>query len=182
MTVTDEYVFYWTKNDFPSHWYPAGFHYKGFYFATVEHFMMVQKAILFEMSDKTKQEIAKILSKESRYTAWQILQTSDPKEAKQLGRQVKWFNKKVWEDAVKPVLFLGNLLKYRQDGALQAMLLRYPNRVFVEASPYDKIYGIGLSDSDDRIHDPTNWKGTNWAGEAVTAVRDYIGGQNVRHS
>lgn len=182
MTVTDKYVFYWTKNDFPSHWYPAGFHYKGFYFPTVEHFMMLQKAVLFEMPDKSKEEIAEILSKESQYTAWQILQTSSPKEAKDLGKQVRWFDKRKWEATVKSVLFLGNLLKYQQDGALKAALLRYPNHKFVEASPYDRIYGIGMSDSEEGITNPDNWKGTNWAGEVVTAVRDYLGGKRDNHT
>ena len=42
----------------------------------------------------------------------------------------------------------------------------------VEASPEDKIWGIGLSEDDPRAQDKSQWQGTNWLGEIITQVRE----------
>jgi ribA/ribD-fused uncharacterized protein len=44
----------------------------------------------------------------------------------------------------------------------------------VEASPEDKIWGIGLRESDPRAWDKSTWQGTNWLGEAIMRVRQKL--------
>jgi predicted NAD-dependent protein-ADP-ribosyltransferase YbiA (DUF1768 family) len=43
-------------------------------------------------------------------------------------------------------------------------------RAYVEASPFDKIWGIGMKEYDKGVENPTNWKGTNWLGEELTRL------------
>lgn len=44
----------------------------------------------------------------------------------------------------------------------------------VEASPYDRIWGIGLAASNPKALDRKMWRGTNWLGQALTEVREEI--------
>ena len=68
-----------------------------------------------------------------------------------------------------------NMCKYTQDKKLQAKLLdpQFDGKLFVEASPTDKIWGIGFAQNE-APDDETLWKGQNLLGQVVTNVRKTI--------
>ena len=72
-----------------------------------------------------------------------------------------------------------DLLAYRVDRRvcdLREKLLdpKFDGKTFVEASPYDRIWGVGLAQDDPAIDDERNWKGRNLLGKAITEVRDIL--------
>ena len=107
-----------------------------------------------------------------------ILKQKDPRKQKALGRSVKNFNPHIWDKLSRDVVFRANLAKF-SDPELKAYLFSFGNEEIVEASPYDKIWGIGLGEDDPDALDKTKWQGTNWLGEAIMAVRDSFKPQAV---
>jgi len=141
-----------------SQWYPVCFSENGTHYATAEHYMMAQKAILFK--DET------ILP--------EILSTKTPNDAKKLGRKVKNFDEALWLKHRYEFVKQGNILKFSQHETLKGFLLGTGDKVIVEASPYDTIWGIGLSqDAPDAKHFST-WKGLNLLGFALMETRDEL--------
>ncbi|MFD6563572.1 NADAR family protein [Micromonospora profundi] len=138
-----------------SQWWPAPFVVDGVSFATAEHYMMWRKAILF--GDAT--------------TAAQVVNAPHPHAAKALGRQVAGFNEPTWEAHRLAIVVAGNLAKFGQHPDLRRYLLDTGDRVLVEASPLDRIWGIGLRGDDPRAGDPTQWQGLNLLGFALMRVR-----------
>jgi ribA/ribD-fused uncharacterized protein len=120
--------------------------------------MMAEKAKLFG-DEETREE---------------ILFSKDPGKQKELGRKVKNFNSDVWTENAKKIVYNGCHLKFTQNPKLLKTLLDTEGTLLVEASPYDKIWGIGLGEDDPKIHDPKNWRGTNWLGEVLTDLRDNL--------
>ena len=141
-----------------SQWWPAPFQQGDLEFKTAEHWMMYQKAILFE--DK---EIGE-----------QIIKCKTAAEAKKWGRKVRNFNPKTWQAQKCGIVVAGNQLKFAQHPDLQQFLLRTNRRVLVEASPVDKIWGIGLHKDTPNIENPYTWKGLNLLGFALMEVRDIL--------
>ena len=152
MRVVNNKVFFW-KGIF-SNWYKCNFIYLNKEFNCAEQAMMYSKAILFN-------DIA---------TAEKILLAQGPKEQKLLGRQVKFYDDEIWkknrEDVVTNIL----LAKFRQNIGLKKELIKYKGFEFVEASPFDKIWGIGISEDSDKILNEKNWKGLNLLGKCLTKV------------
>lgn len=95
-----------------------------------------------------------------------ILATTDPREAKALGRAVLGFDDEVWRAASYAIVLEGNLAKFSQNAELAEFLGRTGRRVLVEASPADRIWGVGMAASDPDLHHPLRWRGTNWLGLA----------------
>ncbi|EFC35859.1 hypothetical protein NAEGRDRAFT_54708 [Naegleria gruberi] len=125
-------------------------------FVTCEQYMMYQKAQLFndhEMAEK-------------------ILKTSDPKQCKEFGRKVKNFDTNQWEANRDRIVYEGNYAKFTQNEEMRRDLLSRLDVEYVEASPYDKIWGIGLEEKDQRAHDRSQWKGLNLLGRIITQIRD----------
>ena len=141
-----------------SQWWPTRFRVDRVTFETAEHWMMAEKARLF--GDK------KIYQK--------VLNAPDPKTAKALGRQVNAFNSRVWDRHKFDIVVAGNQHKFSQNPALKAFLLGTGQQVLVEASPVDPVWGIGLSQSDRRAYDPSQWQGPNLLGFALMRVRDTL--------
>ena len=141
-----------------SQWYPAAFQVDGIEYKTAEHFMMAQKARLF-----ADEEIFQ-----------NIIQANHPNEAKALGRKVKNYQEDVWLKHRFDIVVQGNLAKFSQNAELKKYLLDTGNRVLVEASPVDKIWGIGLAADDKNAEKPLQWKGLNLLGFALMEVRKQL--------
>ena len=151
-----EYHFFW--NGPFSQWKRSDFEFGGITFSHAEQFMMFCKAVLFNDFG----------------TAGKVLQADNPKEQKRLGRSVRNFDANKWNDVARDIVYVGNVCKFRDNENLKSILLETGDSVLVEASPYDKIWGIGMSKFDDGVEDQANWKGKNWLGFVLTRVRDDI--------
>jgi len=149
-----KYTFFW-KGPF-SNWHPAEFTYKDHFFKNSEQAFMWEKAMTFEDHE----------------TANKILKTESPKDAKDLGRLVKGYNDKIWEEVRYDYMFDVCMQKFLQNDKLKEKLLSCQN--FVEASPYDTIWGIGMGENEPGIENPKNWKGLNLLGQVLDEVRDSI--------
>lgn len=97
-----------------------------------------------------------------------------PRDVKALGREVRGYNEEAWSIVRLGFMTYVNLLKYRQNPDLTAKLIETGNRILVEASPVDKVWGVGLSENDPLILDPANWTGLNLLGIALMRVREMI--------
>lgn len=120
--------------------------------------MMAQKAELF--GDK---EISR-----------QILDCSEPKKIKALGRKVKNFDEAVWDEVKYSIVLNGNYFKFSQNPELREFLLGTGDSILAEASPYDGIWGIKMRQTDENIYNPIKWKGENLLGFALMEARDEI--------
>ena len=101
-----------------------------------------------------------------------ILDATDPKEIKALGREVKNFDHKIWSQHKYEIVAKGNRGKFGDNPELKDYLLSTEDKILVEASPYDKIWGIGMKEGTSGIENPINWKGENLLGFALMEVRD----------
>ena len=138
-----------------SQWWPSPFTVDGVGYPTAEHWMMAGKARLF--GDEAAVE--------------PILAARTPAEAKNLGRLVHGFDEASWDAARFELVVRGNVAKFGQDPALRAYLLGTGNRVLVEASPRDRVWGIGLGAANERATDPARWRGHNLLGFALMEAR-----------
>ena len=93
---------------------------------------------------------------------------------KALGRAVKNFNSKEWDAVKYAIVKKGNGLKFRQNPQMLKKLKETAGTTLVEASPYDQIWGIGLSAEDPQALDETKWRGQNLLGKLLTELRDEI--------
>ncbi|GAA1011254.1 hypothetical protein Aple_058820 [Acrocarpospora pleiomorpha] len=141
-----------------SQWWPAEFTEDGHLFRTAEHYMMSHKAWLF--GDEA--------------TAAEVLAAGTPGEAKALGRKVRGFDDEVWTAHRYPIVVRASIAKFGQNSDLKAFLLGTRERVLVEASPLDRIWGIGLAAQDPAAASPTTWKGLNLLGFALMDARDAL--------
>lgn len=165
--VRPDYLFFWGHaprkdaaigKECLSQWWEAPFEVDGVRYASAEHSMMAGKARLFG----------------DTVTLAEILRAPTPKDAKALGRQITPFDSAVWEQHCIAIVVQGNLAKFGQNPALKAFLLGTENRVLVEASPFDRIWGIGLREDSPEAQDPAQWKGRNLLGFALMQVRDQL--------
>jgi ribA/ribD-fused uncharacterized protein len=138
-----------------SQWYPSPFTVDGHRYPTAEHFMMAEKARLFG-DDATRLE---------------ILAAATPAEAKALGRRVRGFHDTTWEAHRLAIVVAGNLAKFGRHPELAEVLRATGERVLVEASPRDRIWGIGLGVRHPDAHDPGAWRGQNLLGFALMDIR-----------
>jgi ribA/ribD-fused uncharacterized protein len=162
-----DYLFFWghtpqkegaiDKSCF-SQWYASPFVVNGRRYATAEHWMMAKKALLF--SDE------EIFQK--------IMAAEKPAVAKALGREVRNFDPEIWNQSAYAIVVEGNQQKFGQNDALKKFLLTTREKVLVEASPADAIWGIGLPHDNTNASNPFLWRGSNLLGFALMEVRDYL--------
>lgn len=162
-----EFLFFWghtvkdeiTKACF-SQWFPSEFKEDGMSYKTAEHYMMAGKAKLFNDNE--------ILAR--------ILKAETPNQAKSLGRKVKNFDPKIWDEHKYEIVKQGNFLKFSQNEKFKQFLISTNDKILVEASPYDAIWGIGMLETDSRAQNPSQWDGENLLGFALMEVRDELRG------
>lgn len=157
MSKQIEFFFFW-QNSVCSQWYKSKFVIDGITFVTAEQWMMYKKAILFN----------------DQAIATEILKCTNPRQQKSLGQKVKNFNEDTWKMHREEIVYMGNYAKFTQNKSLHQFMLHPNNRhkIFVEASPFDKIWGIGLGEDDVNADKPHKWKGLNLLGKILTKLRD----------
>ncbi|MFI6814871.1 NADAR family protein [Nonomuraea sp. NPDC050328] len=141
-----------------SQWWPVEFQEDGHVFASAEHYMMAHKAWLFGDHE----------------AASEILAARHPGEAKAVGRTVRGFDEQTWNAHRFDIVVRGSLAKFGQHPDLRRFLLSSGNRVLVEASPVDRIWGIGLTADDEGAASPERWRGLNLLGFALMTVRERL--------
>ena len=141
-----------------SQWYPCQFEVDSMKYTSAEQYMMAEKARLFG-DEEIRAE---------------ILNTSDPRKCKALGRKVRNFDKAVWNKEKEHIVRKGNTKKFLQNSALRSFLLSTGDKVLVEASPTDRVWGIGLGKNNPDALDPQKWRGQNLLGFALMNVRDFL--------
>lgn len=141
-----------------SQWWESPFEIDGLIFPTAEHYMMWAKSRLF--GDIT--------------TSQKIMNATHPKQAKELGRSVIGFVETIWLQHRFDIVVTANDAKFRQNPRLSEFLLSTGDRVLVEASPVDRVWGIGLAADDVYANSPKNWRGLNLLGFALMEVRDRL--------
>lgn len=155
--TTNEMVLFWNADSIYSNWYQSCyFHIEDVLFHNAEAAFMWVKALHFK-----DYETAQIIE-ESR---------QNPGDMKALGRQVKNFNESEWVKVRYQIMFDVCLQKFHQIELLKDDLLATGDRILVEASPYDKIWGIGLAPDNPLALNPDNWKGLNLLGRVLEDVR-----------
>ena len=154
--TTDKYVFFW-GGEF-SQWFPSKFIIANKQYLYAEQWMMAEKARAFndiEMLDK-------------------IMASKEPRAMKGYGRLVKNYDEDVWSKIRYEVVVKGNLAKFSQNDSLRNILLNTNDKILVEASPHDTIWGIGLGDWNEDILDESKWRGQNLLGKALMEVREKL--------
>jgi ribA/ribD-fused uncharacterized protein len=141
-----------------SQWYPAPFTADGVRYATAEHYMMAGKARLF--GDAEAERL--------------VLADDDPATAKSAGRRVRGFEEDTWTAHRYGLVVAANTAKFTQSPPLGNYLLATGERVLVEASPYDTVWGVGLSAARPEARHPARWRGLNLLGFALMEVRDEL--------
>lgn len=141
-----------------SQWWHAPFILDNVTYKTAEHFMMAEKARLFNDANVLEH----------------VLKSNSPADAKKLGRTINSFNPDIWDQKKFDIVVSGNYYKFSQHEDLKAFLLNTKDRVLVEASPVDKIWGIGMAADNPNIENPLMWKGENLLGYALMSVRNKL--------
>lgn len=143
-----------------SQWWPAPFVVDGTTYGSAEHWMMAGKARIFGDEE----------------TRARIVAARSPAESKKLGRLVRSFDEEVWADQRFELVVEGSIAKFGQHAELLAYLLGTSQRVLVEASPVDRVWGIGLAATDEHATDPERWRGLNLLGFALMEARSRLAG------
>ncbi len=163
---TLKYIFFWGHSNNSegagkfvfSQWYHSPFIVDGIEYKTSEHWMMAQKANLFGDEETFKK----------------IIKAVKPGEVKELGRQIGDFKEVIWNEQKYEIVMKGNIQKFSQNTKLKDYLITTGDRILVEASPVDEIWGIGLAQDAKMIDNPNTWKGQNLLGFALMEVRDIL--------
>lgn len=154
MKITDKLVLFFGNNDVCSNFYLCPLLYEGHKFHSSEQLFMYLKAKTFEDWDTMKE----------------IIECKTPREAKALGRKVKNYNDKVWDSMRDKCMYITVLAKFMQCKEFREFIIDNSEKTFAEASPYDSIWGIKLSEDDPRALDPLQWRGENRLGKCINKL------------
>jgi len=157
MRVTDTHIYFWGSFLSNFAWAPFKTTVLGeeLEFHTSEQYFMLHKALVFK----------------DVVSYHKILNAPDARAAKALGKKVKDFDPEIWNKVCNKVMFDACYLKFSQNLDFKHNLLDSRDKILVEASPIDKIWGVGLVEDDDRILDEKNWLGQNRLGIILGLVR-----------
>lgn len=161
MRITDDYIFFykdWLSN-YQRTKISVKINDKQHIFTSTEQAFMFEKALFFNDYE----------------TANLIYNNDNPAECKKLGRLIKGYDDNAWAKVRYDIFYKYNLLKYTQDKKLQEKLLdsKFNNKIFAEASPIDRIWGIGISEDNDPEYKEYDW-GRNFLGKIITNIRNRI--------
>ena len=162
----EDFVFFWghtARKDKDaraclSQWWLCTFEVDGVYYNCTEQYMMAEKARLFGDID----------------TLERIQSSYEPMEQKKLGRRVRGYDDPVWRSHCFEAVVRGNIAKFSQNEKLHDFLLLTGDKILVEASPKDAVWGIGLEETHPDAINPRRWPGTNLLGFALMEVRDEL--------
>ncbi|OWF43560.1 riboflavin biosynthesis protein PYRR, chloroplastic-like [Mizuhopecten yessoensis] len=154
-TKKEDFEFFWREESPFSQFHPAVFTVDGTKYNCAEQYMMHQKAITFKDDENAKA----------------IMKAAKPFTQKKLGRKVKNFAPDVWSAKCVDVVKKGNIAKFSQNSHLRKKLLDTYPKIMVEASPRDRIWGIGLASTNKLAWNKSTWRGKNLLGYALTDVR-----------
>lgn len=160
MSDAKDFCFFWAGPF--SQWHPTSFCVGAFQYNCAEQFMMYCKASIFG----------------DEQAAERILKTRSPRSQKLLGRRVERFDEERWKIFREGIAFTGNLAKFSQNMELRTLLLSTGEKHIVEASPKDRIWGIGLAESDPRALNIAEWRGENLLGTTLMRVRSWLRDKN----
>lgn len=141
-----------------SQWYECNFVIDGVEYHTTEQYMMASKAKLFKDEEVYNE----------------IMSADNPRDYKKLGRKIRGFESKIWDAHKYDIVVEGNKAKFSQNSELGEFLLSTGSAILVEASPYDKIWGIGLDRETAEKGTINDWLGENLLGCALMEARDYV--------
>ncbi|KAJ5628042.1 DUF1768-domain-containing protein [Penicillium lividum] len=169
MALSDTPVYFWKPNQENGafgQWYPSSFNWpqgtETFNYANAEQYMMHRKALLFAPDHQVTQQIQK---------GWKV----HPRSLRELGRKIPNFVEQVWEAERYAIVLEGSYLKFSQNEDLKQLLLATGERELVEASPQDRIWGIGFAK--DRAELERERWGLNLLGKALMEVRGRLRGE-----
>lgn len=156
--IHGNYVAFWTS--IFSNYYPCLIDAYGEVWFSSEQFFMWLKAKYFGDEE----------------TALAIVNAQTPSFAKRLGREVKNFDETKWSEVRYEKMYEAVYNKFSQNEHLLQELLsdKYKDKHFVEGSPYDRIWGVGIRWTDKAIADKNNWKGENLLGAVLDDVREKL--------
>ena len=138
-----------------SQWFGVAFEHDGVRYPTAEHFMMAEKARLFGDDEHLGM----------------ILEAGSPGQAKRFGRSVRGFSAEVWDAECVDIVRRGSVAKFGSSNELRDYLVGTGKRVLVEASPRDRIWGVGMGRDNPSIERPSAWRGRNLLGFALMQAR-----------
>lgn len=141
-----------------SQWWKCQFTVDGNTYSCTEQYMMAEKARLFHDDEMLAE----------------IMKAKHPKQMKAFGRAVKHFNNDIWNSNCYDIVKRGNLAKFSQNPELWAFMRTTKQRILVEASPADRMWGIGMVKENAAADNPMKWRGRNLLGFALTEVRDQL--------
>ena len=156
--MSHNFVFFYGSTSPFSNWYLHQFTHDNQQYNCSEQYMMHKKALLFNDYD----------------VADMILKEKAPRNQKFLGREVRGFDDKIWTAQCRDIMVEGLISKFTQDTYSMNTLLDTGDKILVEASPTDTIWGIGLGRDDPGALDQTTWQGQNLLGITLMQVRDAI--------
>lgn len=152
------YTFFWQTGSPFSNWHPSLYTYNDIAFNCSEQGVMWSKAKLFG-DEKIADEILKCT-------------TSQQKKMKTLGREIRSFKESTWKKNKVRIYKQHCYEKFSQNKHLKEKLLETGSNLLVEASPHDRIWGIGLNEKSAKKIHPTKWPGLNLLGKLLTEIRD----------
>ena len=156
------FLFFWKEAALDpgclSQFWPAPFVVDGVTYPAAEYWMMAEKARLFGDAGALDA----------------VLRAPTPAAAKAAGRAVAGFSEPAWAAVRFRTVVAGNVAKFTQNEDLGRYLASTGSRVLVEASPLDRVWGIGLTEDDERARSPSRWRGGNLLGFALMEVRERL--------
>lgn len=162
MKITDKYIFFY--KEWPGNYTKSNFSWNEF--GTTKRFFCTEQAFMW----------AKAKYFDDNEIANKILNCNIANTCRLLGRQVNNYVDSEWDKVRYEYMYECNLSKYSQDIYLKNLLIdhKFDDLIFVEASPIDRIWGIGMDENNPLINNCNNWRGKNLLGKILTKIRKEV--------